>query len=343
MKRSFVVIALFILLVLIMGCNGATATPPSATRPPLETAEIEEQVQLPTVTPRASSMPTPSQTPNLTETTEYQVYASTQTAYQTLIAQFPRVCDSSYGGYPSISPNGEWLADTCYSDTEKDLILAVSQRNSDLVWKLQRNSYIGNGDKWPDGGITPTLWTTDGKYLFFYTYYATSGGECYIGSTPSAAGLFRIDLSNGTVTPVLQPQVQYLTYGFALSPTQRRLAYISRAGGMNILDLQNGKSISLDLPPQTEAGGFLWSSDGLSLAYSTATQLDTGTKYSIWFADSKNGQSALIFESKEICFVATSWSDDNIVIIENFNFPTQNTFSYFDVNKFALVSPTSAP
>jgi len=227
-KISYRLFSTLVILIVIVACRTSTNDEPTITTqlsPPA--SELEDFERSPTVTAKPSSTPLPSKTPEQTKTAIVQNIISIQSTEQALLAQFPRGCDDSFGW--SISPNGLWLTETCYSQTDSDLILTISQKDSTTIWKLKRNDYIftGDGSFWPDGGITTVLWSADGKYVFFTSYYAGDGGECYVPNTDIAAGLFRLDLETGQ------------TISIATS------VFFS------------------------ESGAYLWSEDGLGLVYST--------------------------------------------------------------------------
>jgi hypothetical protein len=140
-------------------------------------------------------------------------------------SQFPRICDGYYS--PSnFSPSGLWMAELCYSENDKDLILTLSNRETEVLWKLLYRDHIPQMDFIPDGGMSVAYWSDDGRYAYFYSYPNTSGGGCFVPNSFGGWGLFRLELKTGNVVSILPiGDNEFTWYGFSFSPTYKHLVY----------------------------------------------------------------------------------------------------------------------
>lgn len=286
-----------------------------------------------TSTKYLSSTPTIALTP--TWSGNYDEIA-TVSAAQTRAANFPRICDSYYPG--QYSPNGVWLVELCASKDDNDLILTLSNRETQVLWKLLYHDYIPQMDFRPDGGMSVVHWSKDGRSTYFFSFLGGDSGECFYNGGDRGSGLFRIDLHSGQTTAILPPNNNFWWYGFSLSPTDRRLVYGARARDLKILDITTGELISvISVSNFDEGGGFLWSADGLKLIYSALTRGESGERenYSLRLVDAQSGSESILLESPENCFVAISWKEDNILQLKK-NFG--EALIEFDLNSNKIIS-----
>ncbi len=141
------------------------------------------------------------------------------------MSQFPRICKDNYyqSGY---SHDGLWLVELCYSENDQDLIMTLSNRKTQVLWKLLYQDYLPKMDFVPDGGMSVVHWSNDGRYTYFTAFLGGDGGECFYGNQlETGTGLFRLDLQTGRTTAILPPNDSYYWYSFSVSPTDRRLVY----------------------------------------------------------------------------------------------------------------------
>lgn len=93
-----------------------------------------------------------------------------------------------------------------------------------------------------NGGLYPRHWTDDEKYLYFSSYIGwEGGGTCFYGF--GDAGLYRINLNDGTIATVLPTSPSGYGYEITFAPGGRRLAYTY--AHLVILDLKTGEESTL--------------------------------------------------------------------------------------------------
>jgi WD40 repeat protein len=215
------------------------------------------------------------------------------------------------------------MEELCYSINDRDLVLTLSNNENQILWKLLYQDYIPAMDSVPDGGMAVVRWSNDERYAYFFSFLNSSGGECFYDGGDRGFGLFRVDLMIGEITTVLPPSNSFWWYGFSFSPTDRRLVYGARAQDLKILDMTTGQLIRiLSANGFDVGGGFLWSSDGLKLIYSTVKSWDQGEKfnYSLRLVDVQSGSEQILLESQDACYEAVAWTESNTLILEkNYN------------------------
>lgn len=333
------VISLFILIVPLVSCTTATSTSdsitPQSSRP---VPDVDDLESISTTTARPSFTQSHNATPGQIQISITQATMATPSVVQTRVANFPRLCTHSFYSYKRFSPNGLWLEDLCYSEDDHDLVLTLSNSEKQVLWKLLYQDYIPQMDFVPDGGMAVVRWSNDGRYAYFFSFPGGDGGECFYDGGDRGFGLFRVDLQSGKTAAILRPNNNFWWYGFSLSPTDRRLVYGVRARDLKILDITTGQLISIISASKfEEAGGFLWSADGLKLVYSALGRDDTGGRgnYSLRLVDVQSGSEQILLESAKDCFEAKSWTENNILILEkNYN----ETLVEFDLNSNKIIS-----
>lgn len=331
---------LFVFVVFLLGCSEMGSpdafelSTPVGSQPVSLGTDLESPLAV-------TATPSPSITPSQTQASfDRAAYDATQSVVQTKVAHFPRVCTEEYFN-PRYSPNDLWMEEICAS--ENDLILTLSNRETRVLWKLFYQDYIPTMDFVPDGGLRVNHWSNDGRYAYFYSFSASDGGECFYEGGDRGFGLFRIDLQSGQTAAVLPLSTSFWWYGFSISPTDRRLVYGERARDLKTLDITTGHSIPiLSASNFDEAGGFLWSADGLKLVYSTAMsdhQAQTRS-YTVRLVDVRTGSERILLEDFDTCYAAKSWGENNTLILEkNYN----EAFIEFDLNSNEIVRETTPP
>lgn len=324
---------------LIAACDTATSVnkPVSATQQIAHPASSNGDLQTP-----PTNTPSPRVTSSQTHVAfDEATYDATQSVVRTEVAQFPRVCRADYSR-PNFSPNGLWMEELCYSENDRDLVMTLSNQERQVLWKLLYRDYIPPMDIVPDGGMAVVHWSNDERYAYFFSFLNSSGGECFYDGGDRGFGLFRIDLLTGEVTTLLPPSNSFWWYGFSFSPTDRRLVYGARARDLRILDMTTGDLISiLSASSFDEGGGFLWSSDGSKLVYSTVRSWDQGEKfnYTLRSVDAQSGSEQILLESSTACYEAIAWTENNPLILEkNYN----EALLEFDLNSNKVIGAVTA-
>ena len=126
------------------------------------------------------------------------------------------------------------------------------------------------------GDIRFIHWTQDEKFLYFAVMNPLDGPGPI---TVNAEALFRMELADGKITTILGSLDLDTMEGFytlSISPTSRRLVYskspfyrdVPLPKMLHIVDLQSGEETTLPIEARYNTiGRFVWSNDGLLLAY----------------------------------------------------------------------------
>ncbi len=140
------------------------------------------------------------------------------------------------------------------------------------------------------GDIRYFAWTQDEAFLYFGVLNPADGPYPI---TANAEALFRMDLSDGSVSTLLGT-LDYNNpnrdmYVASISPTSRRMAYSDGfiwhgekpQTKLHLVDLQSGAETVLSMDWKiSQLGDFMWSDDGLYLAYKLYTFYEDYCKYS---------------------------------------------------------------
>ena len=336
MKRFFLPI-----LLLLVACYELQAQPITM---PVETILPTPSTLFALSTARSSITFTP--TLSRTQMANYQSMLATQPPFQTIVAQFPRLCPndvpyfSEYG--TQISPNGLWLGELCNSDNYSDLVLTFSNKETGIAWNLLYHDYIPDVN-YADGGMWVVHWTSDSKYAFFNTTLGGDGAECYVSGLDSGSALFRIDVDTGETTGILPPN-NGTWYTFSIAPTDRRLIFSVHHSGINlaylsILDVFTNQVIDVKHKEDfSESGGYLWSPDGQQFLYSTVKYVPSGgdrENYTLRLVDAKTGKEEILLKSQYDCFKVRLWADDGVLEIEK-NY--KDSLIRFDLHSKTILS-----
>jgi len=184
------------------------------------------------------------------------------------MASFPHLCKDNYS-LGNFSPDGLWMAESCYRDNDKSPVLTISNKETQVLWKLVYRDYI---DVVYDGGMSVVHWSNDSKYAYFNSYISADGGECFVSGTIAefGLGLFRLDLQTGNTTTILPLKDNFGWYGFAFSPAGRRLVYGAYARDFKVLDIKTGQLINIVPANDFSEGGGI---HGHQMDWSWFTQL----------------------------------------------------------------------
>ena len=328
-----------IFVVFLVSCDTASSITPHFSQPESTVEHIKSPSTM-TVLPTSPSIL--SVTPNITQTAFAQDMVSAQLAEQTLVAQYPSVCKDLYAPR-EFSPDDLWIVELCYSEDDKDLILTLSNKETRVLWKLFYRDYLFDPGLVPDGSMSIVHWSSDGTYVYFNSFVHSSGRECFDtgGAANAGMGLFRLDLATGITKTILPVRDNYGWYRFSFSPTGRRLVYGASGRELKVLDIKTGQLININSASNSrDSGGYTWSPDGLKLVYVTRKSANQGEIFinSLRLVDAKSGNEQIILESTEDCFAATSWTEDNILILEK-NYG--ESLIEFDLDSNQIISETA--
>lgn len=274
----------------------------------------------------------------------------TQSAFQTAVAQFPRLCpkDTPYFSdrTKSFSPDGLWLGELCNSREYHDLVLTFSNKKTGVIWKMFYHDYIPDVEG-ADGGMRVAHWSKDSRYAYFHTSLGGSVGECFYEGYDTGAGVFRLDLQTGKTTEILPTNKTFYWYGFSFSPTDRQLVYGIQALNLIVLDIKTGELIKVAHEKDfSQSGGYVWSLDGLQFVYTTVKYLpnNVGTVgYTLRLVNAKTGAERILLESQTNCYLAKKWRADNILQIEYDDQKYNRAIMEYDINSNTIISASASP
>lgn len=266
---------------------------------------------------------------------------TSEAGLETKVAQFPRLCTKNIVRPEIFSPNGLWLEELCYSENDQDLVLTLSNKESEVLWKLHYKDYLPQMEFIPDGGLSVVYWSNDGRYAYFSTYSYASGGGCFKPSSHGGWGLFRLELKNGNITEVLLlGDNEFAWYGFSFSPSHRQLVYGVSAKNFIILDMETEELLEINHEKDfDDGGGFIWSKDESKIVYSTGTFTSISETYSLRLIDAKTGSEKILLESDGSCYLAKELKDNNIVIVNKFEPHGEKTIFEYDLDTNIISAP----
>jgi hypothetical protein len=261
---------------------------------------------LPTLTERLLATPAPFMTPKPSRTVDATSTSIelTDIAVSTQNAAFPESCGSFY---PSVSPDGNWLADDCEEfhvvsrDGQKKVIITHAEL-------APPHSEVHS--------VTSVNWSKDSQYLYFTTHFCCADTDAYGWGGP----LYRLDTQSSTWVKMKDGYFNY----YSFSPTGRLLYILhdTSASGMpvqfHLLDLKSGAEQILKLQGFAQAGNLLWNEDG--------TRFVTVAKIGNFYIE--NSQFALFLVSLNDLSVTTlmplskhsieltTWASDGVLTIE---------------------------
>ena len=120
----------------------------------------------------------------------------------------------------------------------------------------------------------------------------------------ASIGIFRMDLSNGSVSEILKASYDFdadagYYYSTSISPTGRRMAYIFNKDQpikLNLLDLKTGEINSFPLDNKYTFGGkYRWSEDGTELVFMLESAVNYDHFISITYLDILKEDSMVTF------------------------------------------------
>lgn len=184
-------------------------------------------------------------------------------------------------------------------DPSTDPITLINKSNQ--IWQFSYQTHYGQKIL---NSCTQLLYSTnDGKFLYF-----SLDEEC-IRTEPGfvfSISVFCMNLFNGNVSEILKASYDFEAndgnyYSEAISPTGRRMAYISPQKSplfLNILDLQTGESHAYSLDRKFRYGGrFKWSEDGTKLVFMLERESNDEYFISMVFLDLLKDNSIVTFIS----------------------------------------------
>jgi hypothetical protein len=263
----------------------ATDVPQKSQRPATWTPHptrtpIPPPTRRPTRTAEAPASPTSTLTPEQFTTLPTLTVNPQTAATETAQAPFQACRYDTYFDAKRRSPQGDWYV--CGDGGKFEVV----NRNG-LAWDFSSETELGIEYY---GDFRLIHWTQDQKFLYLAVMNPVDGPGPL---TANAEALLRMNLSNGKVTVMLGKIDADASnddfYAVSISPTSRRLVYsngyIYRAAPaskkLHIVDLQSGEEKILPIDPEyNQIGNFVWSNDGLKLAFTLYATPEDYCQYS---------------------------------------------------------------
>jgi hypothetical protein len=240
----------------------------------------------------------------------------------------PNCAHPSQAWKSAVSPDGQWLAyHECY---DPDPTLVVLNKTGSKVWNLHYLDYTNHPE---DGLISLETWSSDSRYAYFYTsgYFDPIG--CYYNN--GGFGLFRLDVQTGETATILPLRPDGYAYIWSFSSTGRMLLYQSIGSSLQFLDLKTGATTQLQpLPDHTDFGGFRWSPDGLSVAFTLMKQAPDGAgTYYLNLIDVNSASLRTLMTSQpDQCLAASFWLNENSLVVYSVFISSDDTGTEYEVN-----------
>ena len=340
MKRYSQLIQTTIAFTLIIsGCRGtsslrATETPedvahsiftpiPSATLylPPRPTDKV---VQLPSA---------PSPTPFLLKT------------------KFSRACqDEYYEDYTKISPDGRWLAESCFSNGT----MQVSNQDGTKLIVVDSKDYYSDPN-FPEliGSVKPVHWTNDSQFIYFTVTPEQWNDGGFLALDSFAPLLCRLSIEKGEISQVL-----FGSFYHSFSPTDRLLIEVQEFEHpvqLIVHDLETGLSRALipdNNPKYSQAVRVVWSPDGSKFVFVAAFGGEYGDEViepnfqSLILVDLEDLPQRIIVSEIPDFIEPISWDENNIIVYRVLNYSDRYqiiTYAYDYQHQEITALPTITP
>lgn len=265
-----------------------------------------------------ASLSTSTATPDLTATAK----SLNDSQELTKEASFTNPCQEL--SHPYISASGKWAVYKCGQLTTQRFVFV---NNEDKKWTINYSDYFAESELDNDygefGELNYFYWANDDSGLYFETHIGFDGGGiCYYGFY--SRGLYRLNLSDGTITPVITASKLGSVFYYSFSPDMTKIAYSTDK--VILLDLITGKEtfVSEVSTKDTSISSVIWSPDGTQFAYTTCEFNEETVKpykstlelYSISSKNVKNinevfGKEISIYESLEDNYLTICASECN--------------------------------
>lgn len=307
MKKNLrlTVVFLFIIALILAGCNGQTA----ATLPPEESAH--------TFTPREKSTITPTRPPFATSTV--LPFVATRIAGATRFAPtaivLAQIASSDCSGYPDemwkpynqiFSPSGMWRIAYCqYPDTGANYVKVINVKTGDF-WEVP---YQGSLPEGITGEMHFEMWSSDEKFAFFTRYFCCLDGPGMI--FVSNYGLFQLDVSDGRTVEIESGELSPDGYSVIFSDSDNHQVVVR--------DLRTDRTTLFKFDKQLESADiFLWSPNGRKVVFSAADEnwYESNSGYVMYLVDLNGNAITQILYSPPHNYFAVGWLSENEILIE---------------------------
>jgi len=296
MAAAQAVAAILFTVMMVSACGQSPPPPATITRSPSPKTPTQtpSRTLTPILTPRYTLTSTFTPRPTYDDTARAWLTAMEAThadfathvgpVTQTAMAAFAERCpvyDHAKTSFEVlISPDGNWLAQDCWGADWRnpdEFELLVTRLDGGLPAILPYTEIFRRSDFDPYSELSLRFlfWSPDSQSLYFLRVIwgaDTSSYYGHFGMNLFAWPLYRLNVQTGDWARVIDS-----AYYYSLSPTGRRLAYVTLdpdwqnerfIAKMNILDLHTGALKTIDHENALAAAYVIWSADGLRMYYS---------------------------------------------------------------------------
>ena len=277
----------------------------------------------------------------VTHQAEQTSESATQQVNIALATQFPQTC---YSSYPSLSPDGHWLAVTCEAEQQ----IRIANRDGSQIWKVDYQSLFTPPENAPDMFINTWVahWSNDSHYVYIGWSLCCWDSGGFVFYSPS--NLERFNIETGILDYVISGN---MTYSF--SPTDRRLIEIQEPTSPIILQIHDQTTgdvtnLSLQIASEYDQAGFItWSPDGLRFVIIAGHGTDVGGfTETMVLVDLRNLSQKILVKDTGDDIDHLDWSENDILHYTTTNYSSNVpviTVWYRDMNTLEFASPTPIP
>jgi len=338
-----------ILTFVVGGCQ--TAVPPMTE---IFQPTIQPIIGLsPSLTPVPSTLSptnTPDILPSFIPETEQEITKPSPTAFL-LKTKFSKACqDEYYDEYTKISPSGDWLAESCFSDG----IMQVSNQDGTKVFVVNSKDYFSDPN-FPDltGSVKPVHWTNDNHFIYFTATPEQWNDGGFLALDSFAPLLGRMNIENGQTSEIL-----FGAFYHSFSPTDRRLIEVQQFEHpikLIVHDLKMGSSQTLtpdNNSKYSQAARVVWSPDGLKFVFVAAFGGEFGDEVnepnvqSLILVDLDDLSQRILLSEISDFIEPMSWNENDVIVYRVMNYEDryQITTYLYDYQKEEIsVLPTATP
>lgn len=301
---------------------------------------------------------TPTNAPSFTQTSTPISIQSFFTPTKTVLSapsplkdNFLDTCQEEFFvEYTKISPDGFWLAETCFPDWT----MQVSNRDGTKVFSINHKDYLYD-PLFPElsGTVQPVHWTDDSKFIYFIVTQEQWNDGAYLALSSFVPLLCRLDVETGEIKTILFGTVYY-----SFSPNSKKLITIQEfENPVNLfihdLETETSQAIIPDNNSKySQAVRILWSPDSSKFVFIAALGNEYGDEINqpnvqsmILVNLSDLSQEVIIKEMPDLIQPA-SWDEDGIILYHIMSYENMfpvTTYSYDTNNETTEVIGTFTP
>jgi hypothetical protein len=263
----------------------------------------------------------PSQTPTLSQAERATLEAGMTNiaAYEALLATETVILpDCLITSDRSYSPNGSWTAVRCLNN----MTGIYNVNDHSIAWQLRYDDLFGMqyDDGHQFGDLKVAHWSRDERFLYLLPHPWGLDGGCPVFHGGRA--LIKLDLQNGEINYVLEPQERYLFYDVSFSDDDSEMAYtmsIDIPPIINIRNMLDGVEHQFNIgEPFTGAGYVIWSPEKGRVIFSAVSGLECNEQvFYLVEMSLADRHLKVLTEDKHFRFKPLAWLPDNTVWLKS--------------------------